>query len=355
MYKKEKVVIALSGGVDSAVAAWNLVSAGYDVLGVYFELWNWAESDSEITNTSKKINSIIKKIGIPVKHIDARDKFKNFIVDDFIHQLENGFTPNPCVRCNPLIKFRLLKEFARENNADKIATGHYARIREKKGGMYGLYKSMDKEKDQSYFLGYLNQQILSKTIFPLENTIKKENIEIAKQVGLPIKYGEESQDLCFLNQSDFEKFIRNYSPEILKPGEVINTEGKIIGEHQGLALFTIGQRKGIRISVGEPLYVIRKDILRNQLIVGSLKELGMNKMRVNKMNWISGKDILDMECKVKIRYRSREKPCLVKKISNHMYEVAFREQVRDITPGQFAVFYDGQEVLGAGTIQEAVN
>jgi len=355
MYKKEKVVIALSGGVDSAVAAWKLVSDGYDVLGVHFELWNWTESDTEKNRKKQKIHFIGKKIGFPVVSIDARDKFKSFIVDDFIVQLERGLTPNPCVRCNPLIKFQLLEDYANKQNAEKIATGHYTVIREKKDGTYGLFKSIDKQKDQSYFLGYLTQQLLSRTILPLGNTEKKENVKIAGKLDLPINYGEESQDLCFLNQSDYEKFVSNYSPDILEPGEIINTRGDVIGRHRGLALFTIGQRKGIRIPAEEPLYVIRKDTLKNQLIVGPLKELGMRKMAVSNLNWVSGKEITDFECKVKIRYRSKEKSCHGKKVNSHRYVVEFQEKIRDITPGQFAVFYDGQEVLGAGVIQEAFN
>lgn len=353
MNGNNRVVVAISGGVDSATAAWLLQSQGYEVLGVYFNLWKWQEEKNNNEKQREKTRKVSREIGIPIEIVDARQKFKSLIINDFVKKLELGLTPNPCVRCNPLIKFKLLQDFAESNGTSKIATGHYAIIRKKIDGKMAIYKARDKNKDQTYFLGYLSQSILGNTIFPLGETFKEDNYKIARSLGLSASEDEESKDLCFLDEKDYVEFLKGFTPKILSTGEILNTLGKVIGQHEGLALFTIGQRKGIGISSPKPLYVIEKKVKENQLIVGPAEELGLDVMKVENVSWISGENIDEISCNVKIRYRSSDHPCEVVRSDDKSYNVMFSSKIRDITPGQFAAFYREDELIGAGMIQKA--
>lgn len=351
---KEKIALAFSGGVDSSIAAIKLAKAGFDVHAIYLKFWKWKDNETYLQNLKKTVQDIESQVKITFSLIDAAEIMRETVVDDFINQLKIGMTPSPCIRCNPLIKFRLLLHYADEHSIEKIATGHYARVIQAKDGESLLYRAKDKSKDQSYMLCLLTQSILSRTVFPLGEFTKNEIVAYAKELELIVSEQPESQDLCFLNQYSYNDFIEHFSPDILIPGKIVDQSGKELGQHNGLPLYTIGQRKGIRIASSAPYYVIEKDIAGNRLIVGHLSELGRDKMRVDQVNWISGVEILNIECDVKIRYRSKLFKGIVEKCNDGSYSVQFSEKLRDITPGQYAVFYKGDNVLGGGMIMEAL-
>ncbi len=347
----EGIALAFSGGVDSTIAAIQLARGGHEVHAVYFRMWKWRGEDYDHSEIEKRAMEITKLVPLHFASIDASQAMEGIVIEDFRRQLAAGLTPSPCVRCNPLLKFKLLEEYANSHGLEKIATGHYAQVKWVNEKTVGLFKAVDSSKDQSYMLCYLNQAILSRTIFPLGATEKKENKRIAKELGLSISSQPESQDLCFMNHYDYEEFLQQASPEILIPGEITDSAGKLLGRHNGLALYTIGQRKGIRIASKEAFYVISKDTSNNRLVVGYLEELGKSKMIVEQVNWISGRDVVNLKCDVKIRYRAKSVPCEIsKKDGSSTYLVQFEQKMRDITPGQFAVFYRGDEVLGGGMI-----
>jgi len=346
---QKKVALALSGGIDSAVSALLLKEMGYEVVGVHFQFWTW---EKDISSSSSIKNSLIEdirqKIGIRIDVVNYADLFKETIVKNFISELSKGHTPNPCMRCNTIVKFKLLMEFANNENILYLSTGHYARVA-CNVGHFKLLKGVDPNKDQSYMLSYLNQDILSRTISPFGDTYKKKNIILGKNLGLQtIEYGE-SQDLCFVNPSNYIQFIHESIPES-HPGDIVDSTGKKIGQHRGLVYYTIGQRKGIKISAEKPFYVIRKDLMQNQLVVGYLNELGGVLMVVENVNWIDHEPHAPFTCDVKIRYRSPSVKCTLEKININTFKVILSQKLRDITPGQYAVFYLREEVLGGGMI-----
>jgi len=348
---KRKVAIAISGGVDSAISAYLLQEMGYEVVGVHFQFWTWGNNLSSSENLKRTlVDDIREKIGLRIEIIKEENYFKKTIVDNFLSELSKGQTPNPCVRCNPFVKFKLLKDFAEKENIINISTGHYARVESNHGRNYKLIKGVDPEKDQSYMLCNLNQELLSRTIFPLGGTYKKDNIDLGKNLGLKIIEFPESQDLCFVDTKYYNQFISESIPNSFQPGDIIDKSGKTIGRHKGLVYYTIGQRKDIRVSAEKPYYVIRKDIFKNQLIVGHIDELGRDQMVVNNLNWIYKQPIMPFTCDVKIRYKSPYVRCRIEIASESEIKVNLSRKLRDITPGQYAVFYSGDEVLGGGII-----
>jgi tRNA-specific 2-thiouridylase len=351
----EGIALAFSGGVDSSIAAIQLARAGYDVHAVYLRMWKWKGENINHAEIEERASEIAKLVKIKFIYIEAGQAMQTIVVEDFRRQLAAGLTPSPCIRCNPMLKFDLLLKYADEHALGMIATGHYARIKKMDEGYYGLFRARDLTKDQSYMLSSLSQAVLSRTIFPLGDTVKKENVKIAGELGLSISDQPESQDLCFLNQHAYEDFLKESSPEILIPGDIVNREGEVLGKHLGLALYTIGQRKGIRIASEEAYYVLKKDVPNNRLVVGYLADLGKDSMQIEHVNWISAIEIENADCDVKIRYRSKLYPCRIRKNKGMPgYIVQFNEKIRDITPGQFAVFYTGDEVLGGGMITKAL-
>ena len=348
---KKKVALAISGGIDSAVSAHFLKEMGYEVVGVHFQFWTWENDPSGLSNVRKSlIDDIKEKIGFKIEILKYEDLFKKTIVENFLSELSQGRTPNPCVICNPLVKFKLLKDYADKENIASISTGHYARVKYDHDGFFILKKGIDFQKDQSYMLSYLNQELLSRTIFPLGETYKKNNINLGKKLGLKtIEFGE-SQDLCFVSTDHYKQFISESIPDLIYPGDIVDTSGKKIGQHEGLAFYTIGQRKGIKVSAEEPYYVIRKDSIRNQLVVGHINELGGDQMMVSNLNWIHHEPITPFKCDVKIRYRSPSVGCSIEKMNKNALQVKLSHKLRDITPGQYAVFYAEDEVLGGGKI-----
>jgi len=337
----KKVIVAMSGGVDSSISAALLKKQGFFVIGAYMILSDLKES----REAKKRAKQVAKLLNIPFLIWDLRKEFKRIIIKGFLKEYQAGKTPNPCVICNKEIKFGLFLKKALSLKSDYIATGHYARI--KKNKIVRLYQGKDKEKDQSYFLWQLNQKQLKKVIFPLGGYTKKEVKEIARKLDLPVFDQKESQEICFISKTT-EQFLKKNLK--LKPGKIIDEGGEEIGEHQGLALYTIGQRKGIRLS-GGPYYVLLKDLKNNYLVVTKKeKDLYRKQLIAKNINWVSSiKPKMPIGVKVKIRYRHKSVPATVS-FKKGRYLVVFKKPERAVTSGQSVVFYKKQELLGGGII-----
>lgn len=344
--------MAMSGGVDSSVAAALLKKAGFEVTGVFMRFWRdpalqrWNRCCSP--EAEKRARRIALLLGIPFYVLNLEKEFKKKVVDYFLKEHKKGLTPNPCVVCNKEIKFGLLLKKALASKANYIATGHYVK-NEKKGIRYRLLRAKDKEKDQSYFLWQLNQGQLKKIIFPLGNYTKKETISLAKKLRLPVSGLPESQEVCFI-QSKLSDFLSRYIKQ--KPGKIVNDKRKTIGQHQGLIFYTIGQRKGIGLP-GGPYFVLDKNLKQNILVVTKKeKNLDKKELKTGNINWISGqKPKLSLRVKVKTRYRQKLAPAVIKFFKRGILKVSFNKPQRAITPGQSVVFYHKKELLGGGIIK----
>jgi tRNA-specific 2-thiouridylase len=352
---KRNAIVAMSGGVDSSVTAALLKEKGYQVYGINLRLWRISDRESdgtvhriESTDSAQRVADVL---GIQFIEVDAREHFRRRVIKYFIDGYLCGRTPSPCVKCNRWLKWDILLKQAENLNVRYLATGHYARVRQIQGEKYELLQAFDAKKDQSYFLSYLTQNHLARTILPLGEYRKVEVRQMARQFNLPVAERPDSQDLCFLEGSDYRSFLERFAPEVANPGMIKNRSGGIIGEHQGLAFYTIGQRKGIGIAAPDPLYVLEKDIKNNTLIVGHAEELGKTELIVTNLNWISGQPPENSrEIQVKIRYNAKMMGASLHLEKNNPAKLIFNEALRDITPGQFAVFYDGARVLGGGEI-----
>jgi len=363
--RKVKVAVAMSGGVDSGVAAALLVKKGYQCTGFHLHLWSEITKDKRFENKCCSTESLetakrtTYRLGMLFYVLDFSKLFKKKVVDYFLEAYRQGLTPNPCVVCNRFIKFGELLSYVHRLGFDYLATGHYARIKDNK-----LFMGKDKIKDQSYFLYHLNQKQLVHILFPVGGYLKKEVIAMARKWKLPVAYRSESQEICFLPEDDYRPFLKRQLGNKIIPGDVVDTKGKIIGRHQGLPLYTIGQRHGfslsskIQSSLLPPYYVIGKDIKKNQLIVGFGQETEKKGFQVKDLNWLSPdyqKQLLRLDLKVRIRHQGELLRCQLK--GN---KVILKEAERGIAPGQSAVFYlpaeasakegYGDEVLGGGII-----
>jgi tRNA-specific 2-thiouridylase len=357
-----KIVIAMSGGVDSSVAAALLKQQGYDVIGVMLRLWSEPGREESnrccATESMALARRVAARLDIPFYVVDAKELFYATVVQFFLDGYAQGVTPNPCVICNRQIKWDFLLNHALALEADYLATGHYARKQETEDGGWQLLRSTDRSKDQSYVLHVLTQEKLAKALFPVGEYPKPEIRKLAGTFGLPTAVRSDSQDLCFLAGEDYREFLRRNAPEIGRPGPILTRDGKALGEHQGLAYYTIGQRKGLGIASPVPLYVLAKETATNTLVVGSEEELGSRELIAKDVNWISGEAPKEsFRAEVKTRYTAREAwaeimPLEVNQPGDtfHSLRVRFDAPQRDITPGQAAVFYDGDLVLGGGTI-----
>lgn len=356
MKNKKTVVVGMSGGVDSSVTAALLSERAYNVIGVMLRLWS--ESGREDENRCCTVDAlrdarlIAGQLDIPFYAVDARDRFRAEVVDYFIDGYTKGITPNPCLVCNRTIRWGFLYNYARTLGADYLATGHYARLRRPEGGPIQLLRGVDRSKDQSYVLHVLTQEQLEHTLFPLGEYTKVQVRELAQQFDLPVAERPDSQDLCFVGEDNYQNFLRRQAPQVHQKGPILSPQGKKLGEHPGLAYFTIGQRKGIGIAYAEPLYVLEKDLERNALIVGPKSALGKKQLTAHQVNWISGHPPQEpLRASVKIRYRAREVKGLVTPVAADRVRVDFEEALPDITPGQSAVFYQQDQCLGGGVIQ----
>jgi len=349
-----KVVVAMSGGVDSSVAAALLKQQGYDVVGMMLRLWSEpGREDSNRCCTSDSMSQarrVAAKLDIPFYVIDAKEIFNSTVVQYFLDGYAQGVTPNPCLICNRKIRWEFMFDHALTLGADFMATGHYVR-RKAEGGRMKLLRAVDKTKDQSYVLHVLTQDKLQKSLFPIGDYSKSEIRELAKSFGLPTATRADSQDLCFLAGDDYREFLRRNAPGIGKSGPIVSRDGQVLGQHQGLAYYTIGQRKGLRIASSQPLYVLAKDLATDTLVVGAKSELGRSELVAANVNWIAGEPpSASFRAEVKVRYTAREAPAEVRLINGEQAKVRFDAPQRDITPGQAAVFYAGEVLLGGGII-----
>ncbi|MEO0092866.1 MAG: tRNA 2-thiouridine(34) synthase MnmA [candidate division WOR-3 bacterium] len=358
----KRVIVAMSGGVDSSVAAALLKAQGYDVIGITLRIWEEPLRQKDSVELRVRSQSccgaepaiadarrVAQKIGIPHYTLDFRKEFERAVVSDFIREYEQGRTPNPCIRCNRFIKFQILLNRCQEFNADFLATGHYAKI-ERYGDRWVLKKARDEKKDQSYFLYPMTQAQLAKTLMPLGNLTKAEVRKIAQELGLVVAHKPESQEICFIPDDDYPKFLKHYIPDAGEPGPILNKQGEVIGKHKGLLNYTIGQRKRIGIPFRERLYVIGIDRKRNALIVGTAEDVYGSELFAKDLNFIAI-DQLDAPRRVQAKIRSVFKPAWAEiKSCNGKVYLHFDEPQWAITPGQAVVFYDGEIVLGGGTI-----
>lgn len=352
---RPKVVVAMSGGVDSSVAAALLVDQGYEVIGMMLRLWSEPGYENENRCCTPDAMIMAKKVAailnIPFYVIDAKEVFRETVVDYFINGYAQGITPNPCLICNKQIRWGYLFDRTMRMGSNLIATGHYAQLKERKNNSIRLFQGADKSKDQSYVLGTLSQKQLKSTILPNGGYTKNEVRDLARKYKLPVYSVKDSQDLCFLAGTDYRGFIKRQSSGIEKKGYITNTKGEILGSHDGLAMYTIGQRKGLGIPSQEPMYVIDKDATKNTLIIGNSDELGRDHLTASQVNWVSGNPpSKPFKAKVKIRYKAPLVPGKISPIKENQFQVKFVKPLRDITPGQAAVIYKGEEVIASGII-----
>ena len=357
---RPRVVVAMSGGVDSSVAAALLVEEGYEVIGIMMRLWSepgcGPDAPTNRCCTPDQVadaRRVADRLDIPFYVIDVKDYFRRSIVQFFVDEHATGRTPNPCIECNRQIRFGYLLERARALGAEYLATGHYARVENTQEG-YRLRKAVDAAKDQSYVLHVLDQELLGQVLFPVGDYTKAEVRELAERLDLPVATKQESMDLCFLGDGDYRRFLREYAPESVQPGPIVTSAGEVVGKHDGLPFYTIGQRKGLGVSAGRPLYVLRKEVEGNVLVVGSREELGRTELMVRDVNWLSGYAPLQaVRAEVKIRYKAKPLAATVYPLSHNRAQVMFDTFVYGATAGQGAVFYDGDVCLGGGLIADS--
>lgn len=352
------VVVAMSGGVDSSLAAALLVEQGYNCIGIMMRLWAEMHPGEGSTNKCCSLESVhdarrvADQLAIPFYLINVEEPFKRQVVDFFIAGYSAGQTPNPCLACNRHIRFDYLLNYARRLGADYLATGHYARTQRQADGTVHLLKAQDGHKDQSYVLSVMGQAQLRDVLLPIGDYPKSEVRRMAAARGLPTASKHDSMDLCFIAADDYRRFLQDWAAQAMQPGPILDRQGRQWGEHHGLPNYTIGQRKGLGISgTAEPLFVLELDSTRNALIVGTVQELGQTSLTARDVNWtLDAPPRPGMRAECKIRYRAAPAACTLYPQADGSIQVAFAEPLRGITPGQGAVFYDGDLCLGGGII-----
>ena len=346
----KRALIAMSGGVDSAAAAILMQEAGYDCIAVTMKLINNGGSRCCSLEDINDARNASWKLGIPHYVLNYTEDFARYVLEPFIAAYEKGETPNPCIECNRYLKFSLLRRRMLEIEADVLVTGHYAQI-EKSGERWLLKKGIDAKKDQSYVLYMMSQKELSHTIFPLGTYSKNEVRKIASEKDLGNAEKKESQDICFADNGDYASFIENYTGRKSPHGDIVDLDGNILGRHKGLIRYTLGQRRGLGIAYNTPVYVAAKNIAANTLTIGGELSLYTKSFTVNKLNCIAYKNLFQpLRLGVKTRYLEKEKSAVVEQTGLETARIEFDKPQRAITPGQAAVFYDGDIVVGGGTI-----
>ncbi len=347
---KKTVLLGMSGGVDSSTSAVLLKEQGYEVTGITFHLYEGGCCNLDSTMEAKQV---CKKLGIEHVTLDYKDYFQDTIIKNFIEEYQSGRTPNPCVLCNKLIKFGIMYEKAKEMGIDYIATGHYAKCEfNEKYNQHVISKSANIAKDQTYFLWEINKEILPHILFPLGNFENKEEVrEIARKNDLVSANKRDSEDICFITNGDYKDFLEKNANMNSKAGNIVDKNGKVLGNHNGIYNYTVGQRKGLNISYSEPLFVTKIDVTKNEVVIGTRDDLYQKSIVVSNLNWQIEDDFERVEALVKTRYSKNENKAIITKMDENKAMVEFDEPVLNISPGQSAVFYDASGiVLGGGII-----
>lgn len=355
----KKVVVGMSGGVDSSVAACLLKKQGYDVIGVTMQIWQDEDPEETAENGGccgltavEDARKVAWSLGIPYYVMNFRKEFKAAVMDYFVDEYLHGRTPNPCIACNRYVKWEALLSRSLEIGADYIATGHYARILKLPNGRYTVRNSVTAQKDQTYALYNLTQDQLSHTLMPVGNYHKDEIRDMAEKLGLPVASKPDSQEICFIPDHDYASFIEEYTGKTMKPGNFVDLDGNVLGRHKGISHYTVGQRKGLNLAMGYPVFVVAIRPETNEVVLGNGQDVFTDVVRCNKLNWMALDGVGEEEVSVnaKIRYSHKGAPCKIRRIGEDMVECRFDEPVRAATPGQAVVFYQGDHVAGGGTI-----
>ena len=355
---KGKVVVGMSGGVDSSVAAWLLKEQGYDVIGVTMQIWQ--DEDNEVQEENggccglsavDDARRVASSIGIPYYVMNFKQEFQKNVIDYFTEEYLNGRTPNPCIACNRYVKWEALLQRSLSIGADYIATGHYARIDKLPNGRYAIRRSATLAKDQTYALYNLTQEQLAHTLMPVGNYSKDKIREMAEEIGLQVANKPDSQDICFVPDGDYASFIEEESNQKIPEGNFVTPDGKILGKHKGIIHYTVGQRKGLGLALGYPAFVLEIRPETDEVVIGTYEESLTHTLRANELNFMSVEDITEpIRVFAKIRYNHKGAWCTVEKTGEDEITCTFDEPIRAVTPGQAVVLYDGEYVLGGGTI-----
>lgn len=356
--EKKTVVVGLSGGVDSSVAAYLLKEQGYDVIGVTMQIWQEEDSCTLEENGGccglsavEDARRVAQKLDIPYYVMNFRKEFQEQVIDYFVREYLEGRTPNPCIACNRYVKWESLLKRSLEIGADYIATGHYARVEQLPNGRYAIRNSVTAKKDQTYALYNLTQEQLSRTLMPVGAYTKEEIRKIAEEAGLPVAHKKDSQEICFVPDNDYAGFIKKSTGQNIPKGNFVLADGNVIGEHQGIIRYTIGQRKGLNLSMGHPVFVteIRPDT--NEVVIGENEDLFVNTLICDRVNFMAIEGLEgEVRLKAKIRYNHTGADCVISPLEDGKVQVTFDQPQRAITPGQAVVFYQGEYVAGGGII-----
>lgn len=356
----KRVVVGMSGGVDSSVAAWLLKEQGYDVIGVTMQIWQ--DEDTEVQEANggccglsavDDARRVAMDLGIPYYVMNFKDEFRRQVMDYFAQEYMEGRTPNPCIACNRFVKWESMLLRSMSIGADYIATGHYARIEKLENGRFALRQSVTAAKDQTYALYNLTQEQLSHTLMPVGNYHKDEIRAIAERIGLQVAHKPDSQEICFIPDHDYASFIKEYTGKEMPEGNFVDLQGNVLGRHKGISHYTVGQRKGLNLSMGHPVFVVEIRPETNEVVIGEGNDVFTDTVRCHKLNWmaVDGLHGGEMKVRAKIRYSHKGAECVIREIGDDRVECSFTEPVRAATPGQAVVFYDENDyVVGGGTI-----
>ena len=356
--KKGRVVVGMSGGVDSSVAAYLLKEEGYDVIGVTMQIWQDEDNAAVEENGGccglsavDDARRVAQTLEIPYYVMNFKQEFKENVMDYFVREYTLGRTPNPCIACNRYVKWESILKRSMDIGADYIATGHYARVEQLPNGRYALRNSATVQKDQTYALYNLTQEQLSRTLMPVGAYTKDEIREIAEKIMLPVAHKPDSQEICFVPDGDYAHFIEENTDCVIRPGNFVDLEGNVLGTHKGITHYTVGQRKGLNLSMGHPVFVLEIRPDTNEVVIGDNEEVFAQELTCDRLNYMSRENFEDgMRVLAKIRYNHRGSICRLYHDGTDKVRCAFEEPQRAVTPGQAVVFYEGEYVLGGGTI-----